>query len=159
MNLFILDSDPWAAAKAHHDKHVVKMILESAQMLCTAHHLASLDPSPHLYKPCFHNHPCTKWVRENNRNYYWGLNYFIALCFEYSHRYNKIHSSYKKLSALLVNVPETLDFSSKVTDFAQAMPDKYKNKDAVKAYRDYYKGEKINQSKWTRRQEPSWING
>ena len=72
MNIFYLDSDPYVAAKMHCDKHVVKMILESAQMLSTAHRVLDGDEYADergLYKMAHKNHPSTIWVRTSTDNY------------------------------------------------------------------------------------------
>ena len=102
MNIFYLDKDPVKAAKLQYNKHVVKMILESAQMLCTAHHVLDnrvrlLDDIP--YKITHVNHPSTKWVRTNNRNYMWLYHHMMALGDEYTKRYNK-----KCLMSIKMNV-------------------------------------------------------
>jgi hypothetical protein len=166
MNIFYLDEHPILAAQYHCDKHVVKMILESAQMLCTAHYkmfvpsmyqreytgkLQGID----LYKPTHKNHPCTKWVCESKQNYWYLYELFLALCDEYTHRYNKIHLSDKKFRAILGYIPNGIqDFD--FTQPAQAMPDRYKNDCSVSAYRDYYINEKSHIAKWTKRDAPYW---
>ena len=88
MNIFKLDESPVVSAKYACDKHVVKMILESAQMLCAVHPEGTAP-----YKRSFYNHPCTKWVRESARNYEWLLLHAYALCAEYTSRYDKVHKS------------------------------------------------------------------
>ena len=88
MNIFVLDESPVVSAKYACDKHVVKMILESAQMLC------SVQPEGTApYKRTHYNHPCTKWVRESSRNYEWLLIHAYALCDEYTRRYDKVHKT------------------------------------------------------------------
>lgn len=160
MNRFILDVDPAQAAIEHNDKHVVKMILEEAQMLSTAHHLSfsgiTEDFASRIYKPTHKNHPCAVWVRQSEQNYLWGLSLFAALCKEYSHRYGKIHKSfslYPWLSQLPRHVP-----SIGLTPFPQAMPDHCKRDSSVEAYRVYYVIEKSGIAKWTNRPAPKWWN-
>ena len=100
MNIFYLDRDPVVAAKMHCDKHVVKMILESAQMLSTAHRVLDGDEYADergLYKMAHKNHPSTIWVRTSTDNYMWLNRLFGALCKEYTYRYNKQHSSQKHI--------------------------------------------------------------
>jgi len=83
MNIFYLHEEPEICAQMHNDKHCVKMILESAQMLCTAHRaLDGNDKCDNLfmYKQAHLNHPSTKWVRENIYNYKWMFNLFEELC-------------------------------------------------------------------------------
>ena len=92
MNIFVLDKDPYVAAQMMCDKHVVKMILEGCQMLSTVHSLDVIqDNKPTLYKPCFHNHPCTIWAGKSMGNFIWLCELGIELCKEYSYRYEKDH--------------------------------------------------------------------
>jgi len=113
MNIFFLDSDPQIAATYMCDKHVIKMILESAQLLCTCHHITgSLMENKNLYpdipskfyKLTHKNHPCSKWLREHKRNYEWLATHAHYLCNEYSSRYNnKTHASSPLIHWLLNN--------------------------------------------------------
>ena len=90
MNIFYLDHDPRLAAQYHCDKHVVKMILESAQLLCTAVNIrAGGQVSP--YKTTHVNHPCSIWVRQNSANAMWVWYLLCYLNAEYSFRYGKLH--------------------------------------------------------------------
>ena len=105
MNIFYLDSDPVKAAKVQYNKHVVKMILESAQMLCTAHHL--LDPcnSDDIpYKIAHKNHPSTIWVRQSASHYLWLYHHMIALGEEYTRRYNKTHLTITNVKMFLLDI-------------------------------------------------------
>lgn len=131
MNIFILDESPYLSAKYHCDKHVPKMILESAQMLSTV-----LDGP---YKPTHKNHPCTKWVAESWSNAMWLWQLTKYLNEEYKHRFNhmKDHKSWVAIKDLDLVMPTMLP-DEPLTPFAQAMPEEYKNDDAVQAYRDYY---------------------
>ena len=139
MNIFYLDKDPIAAAVVQYNKHVVKMILESAQMLCAAHHILG-DPDDVPYKLAHKNHPCTIWVRENSLHYDWLYEHMMALGDEYTARYNKTHMSIDKCKHLNIhprNIPhETFEQPP------QCMPDEYKNECSVQAYWNYYIGEK-----------------
>lgn len=153
MNIFPLDTVPSIAAKMHNDKHVVKMILETAQMLSTAHHIRGSPYIDKVYKQAYVNHPCTIWVRRTSRNYDWALRLFKALLEEYTHRYGKIHKSSELLEYLSYNPVPKGPFKP----FPQAMPDIYKHKDPVIAYRRYYIGEKSYFSKWTKRPIPEWF--
>ena len=146
MNIFYLDEDPFKAAQVQYNKHVVKMILESAQMLCTAqHHYAekheiNADYIP--YKKAHYNHPSTVWVRQNVHHYDWLWNHMIGLAEEYTNRYNKKHLSATKLmDAEMYVSPEGMpDIEFKQPP--QCMPDEYKHKCSVQAYWNYYIGEK-----------------
>ena len=156
MNIFILDTDPVKCAKYHSNKHVVKMILETAQMLSSAHRILGED-HPDLYRLTHKNHPCTKWVCESIANYNWAYSLFEALEKEYEHRYNKQHLSWKKLHNVLKNAPSKLNHSD-LTPFALAMPDQYKHiNDPVQSYRSYYIGEKSHIFQWKNRPVPYWV--
>ena len=142
MNIFYLHSDPIEAAKLQYNKHVVKMILESAQMLCTAHHL--LDPcnSDDIpYKVAHKNHPSTIWVRQSAPHYLWLYHHMIALGEEYTKRYGKQHLTITKCKDVLARYPGGI-FNIGFSQPPQAMPDKYKHKNAIHAYWQYYIGDK-----------------
>ena len=150
MNIFVLDNNPHVAAMYACDKHVVKMILESAQMLC------SVQPEGTApYKRSFYNHPCTKWVRASSANYDWLIEHARALCTEYSRRYGKVHKSEKVIDWCDANRPELPDVG--LTPFAQAMPEDYKNEDAVEAYRTYYRNDKRRFATWKDVDPPTWF--
>lgn len=152
MNIFVVDNDPKIAARQLCDKHVVKMILESAQMLCSA-----FENGEAPYKRSFYNHPCTKWARESQANYEWLLTHAYELCEEYFNRYGKIHKSLDAIDWCDNNYHKLNLPNVGLTTFAQAMPDEYKNDNAVKAYRDYYNGEKSYFAKWTNQLVPDWF--
>lgn len=160
MNIFVLSKFPELCALYHCDKHVVKMILESAQMISTAIRLTT-DVSPYqdevLYKKSFQNHPSAIWVRESFGNYTWHLRLWNSLCREYTYRYGKVHKSYSRLNLLFNSNKPNFDKVG-ITPMPQCMPEEYKNPSTVKAYRDYYIGEKYSFAKWTRRTEPEWFN-
>jgi hypothetical protein len=134
------------------------MILEGCQMLSTVHSLDTVqDNKITLYKPCFHNHPCTIWARASKSNYYWLANHTFELTNEYSSRYyGKIHKSTDMAYWFTKNAPSNLP-NTICTDFAQAMPEQYKNVDGVTAYRAYYLGEKAKFAKWKLGNEPMWF--
>lgn len=146
MNIFILDKNPRIAARMHCDKHVPKMILETAQMLSTAHHVYDTPQASFVYKKAHLNHPCTKWVRESVDNYGWTFELFRELNNEFVRRRGKKHLSWTKLSTHLSHTPSLPLLG--LTPFAQAMPDQYKQEDAVEAYRAYYRGDKATFAKW-----------
>ena len=166
MNIFMLDYNPILAARMHCDKHVVKMILESAQMLSTAHRVLDGDDYADaniLYKPTHKNHPSNVWVRENHDNYRWLHFLFLHLLLEYEKRYNKTHAC-NRLVNHLSPCPENIITDDEKNVFnvhlylPQCMPDQYKVEgDAVQAYRNYYKAEKSYFAKWQRgTSEPTW---
>ena len=141
MNIFYLDEDPKLAAIYQYNKHVVKMILESAQMLCTAHHVyGNTDDVP--YKQAHLNHPSTIWCRKSIPNYMWLYNHMIALGDEYTKRYGKKHLSITKCKEFLSVAPQEINKYASFTQPPQAMPDEYKDKCSVQAYWNYYIGEK-----------------
>ena len=134
MNIFVLDLNIKKCARYHCDRHVVKMILESAQMLSSALRLNGWD---HGYKVTHPNHPCTIWTRASLSNWKW-LRKLAS--------WNLIQS---------LPLPPINDLG--LTAFAQAMPEKYKNKNPVLAYRSFYLEEKTSLFQWTKRTTPLWI--
>ena len=150
MNIFLLDLSPQLAAQYQVDKHVIKMILESAQLLCSAYP-EGVAP----YKRTHYNHPCAKWTRESFANWAWLLEHAYALSTEYTYRYGKVHKCHSILDWLALNPPNLL--ATPQTAFMQCMPEAYKNPDPVVAYRAYYCGEKQHIAHWNKgRSKPSW---
>lgn len=175
MNIFYLDNDPTIAAQMHCDKHVVKMILETAQLLSTAHRLLDgtqyIDSSSGrkikrwklngindslLYKATHINHPSNVWVRETSGNYEWTYNLFVALCDEYTFRYGKTHLTDTKLRAALKNIPKNI-LNKQKTIIPQCMPNHCARLNPVSGYRNYYITEKKSMLKYTKRNVPSWV--
>ena len=154
MNIFILDKDPVIAARMYCDKHLVKMLCELGQLLSTAHYEHDSSVKHLVYKKTHYNHPCSKWCRLTSSNYDWTYYHFIELCFEYERRYKKVHLTYKKLANLLFINPCP---QGPLTEFAQAMPDEYKNEDPVIAYRQYYISDKSRFAKWQYSKIPEWF--
>ena len=158
MNIFYLDRDPVIAAQMMCDKHVVKMILESAQMLSTAHRICgdnTYADKVGLYKLTHMNHPSCKWVRADQHNYMWVYNHMIALMKEYTYRYGKHHAT-ERLLEPLSNVPAI--YRTGFTDPPQCIPDYCKNDDTVSAYQNYYILEKSDFATWKRRDKPEWFH-
>jgi len=166
MNLFILSRNIQECVEFMFDKHIVKIILEAVQMLCTALHLLDvtrdLPPDVKLYKIAHKNHPVTIWIRTSLENYLWTLDLVEAMHEEWKYRYNhppeKEHKSYQ-LSTLLRKYAPTADKfpSTGLTTFAMAMPDACKREDPVEAYRVYYQTpEKRKLASWKKRDKPSW---
>ena len=147
MNVFFLDKNTWECAKMHCDKHIVKMIIEYAQLMSTAHRV--LDGTQYteiqngrkikrwrhgrdnyeqlLYKASHISHPSAIWTRDNASNYNWLYKLWVGLCCEYTHRYGKIHLTENKLYT------------------------------SIKSYRNYYLKEKSRFAKWTKRNIPEWF--
>ena len=140
MNIFYLHSDPAVAASYFYDKHKVKMILECAQMLCTAHIALGNENVP--YKKSHLNHPSSVWVRANNENYQWLYDHMLALGKEYTKRYNKNHLTITKCKDILAVAPLNIPTGS-FNEPPQCMPDEYKvDNDSVSAYWNYYEQDK-----------------
>lgn len=153
MNIFVLDHDIQTCARNHCDQHVIKMILESAQLMCTALNKKGFVTP---YRSTHQNHPCVLWVEESYDNFLWLRDLALQLNKEYRFRYQKTndHAS--------INVIQTLDHtpyeSIGLTPFVQAMPTEYKVPgNAVQAYRNFYIGTKLGFATWTRRQKPRWL--
>ena len=140
MNIFYLDKCPYKAAELQYNKHVVKMILESAQMLCTAHHHYDLFTDV-PYKKAHYNHPSTIWCRQNKNHYRWLYNHMIGLGQEYEDRYGKTHLSITKCKGPLFTYPVDIP-QGKFEQPPQCMPDEYKDKCSIQAYWNYYIGDK-----------------
>jgi hypothetical protein len=134
MNIFYLAHNPTDCAQMHCDKHVVKMILETAQLLSTAHHeRGSTAP----YKPTHRNHPSAVWVRSGVKQYRWAYSLLEALSDEYTLRYGKVHKTWERCSEALSQPPEGIA-DLFFTPPPQCMPDECKHSGAVTAYRNYY---------------------
>lgn len=164
MNIFFLSLNPEEAAKLHCDKHVVKMIIETAQLLYSAHWV--LNPEglhEKAYKLAHKNHPCSIWVRQSITNYMWLSSLGWWLCKEYQYRYgeNKEHKTQNHIEWLIEHPPKSipnLGFSKP----AQAMPDEYKREDTIEAYKTFYIESKFKQRgivNYTKREWPQFING
>lgn len=140
MNIFYLQKDPIQAAKDLCDEHVLKMGIETAQLLCTAHWETGKEAP---YKRTHKNHPSAIWARQSIQHYRWLVTHGLAIIEEFTHRYGKDHKTRIVLEWCRDNEPAISD-----TNFVappQAMPDEYKNEDAVEAYRNYYIKDKIEQ--------------
>ena len=155
MNIFFLDLDPYKAAQLQCDKHVVKMVLETAQLLSSAHHLTGSEHADKLYRLTHKNHPSAVWVRQSDDNYVWTLMHLKGLLAEYTFRYNKIHKT-SKLVSILENVPDLP--AEELTEPPQCMYDDCKHPDLVHAYRLYYaEKQKEITMRWTKRNKPVWL--
>jgi hypothetical protein len=177
MNIFMVDSDPVVAAQSLVDRHVVKMILESAQLLSTAHRLLDGNQSVEksktgrkvkrwrladtredvLYQATHVNHPSAVWCRQSVENYNWLYEHFFALLLEYNYRYGKTHKCAGQLAYMLACPPYNLkDYD--MTDMKPAMAAEYIiSENPVENYRNYYKRGKTHLHKWTKRVKPAWL--
>ena len=156
MNIFHLHKDPKICAEYHCDKHVVKMILETAQMLSTAYR-RNFGDNDDLYKTAFPKHPMTIWVGDSGYNFKWSLDLLDELLHQYTLRYNKVHTT-KKISDLLHNRHNKWNcWKTEFTPPPQCMPDQYKHKDYITAYKQYYIGEKKRFAKYTGVDTPKFL--
>jgi len=146
VNIFLLDHNPVVAAEMQCDRHVIKMTLETAQILST------ITGGP--YKPTHQNHPCTVWARETRTNFNWLVRHGLALSAEYTYRYGKRHKCQDIIEAIAANTPSD-KFPVGCTDFVKCMPDEYKVPDVVLSYRNYYHS-KARFARWTKRAVPFW---
>jgi hypothetical protein len=163
MNIFILDNCPVKAAQFACDKHSTKMCVELLQQLGSAviRHGATSDMMPLTAKGTplkggYHNHPCARWCGDSRENYNWASIHALELCNEYTKRYGKIHACQKGIEILCdmdYLIPE-----GELTNHAQAMPEEYKDSDAVIAYRNYYLNDKKDFAKWKMGNVPYWWN-
>ena len=166
MNIFFLDRDPAKAARYHCDKHVVKLILESAQLLSTAHRVLDGDNNHQLnndsmnitlYKATHINHPSAKWVRSGIMEYRWTFDLFFFLLVEYNLRWNKKHKCNSMINSLMdapQNIP-TNDFN--LTDPPLVMPEDCMAACPVYSYRKYYMTHKKDIAQWKYSPRPDWF--
>lgn len=176
MNIFYLHSDPKVCAAMHNDKHVVKMILEYAQLLSTAHRILdgklvegvsksgrkakryqlANERDAVLYAATHANHPSAVWARQSDKNYDWLFALFQECLNEYTHRYGKVHST-SRLEVWLASQPVHIP-QGEFTEPTPAMPDEYKVAgDSVTSYRNYYLNDKVKMSRWTNSPMPTWF--
>lgn len=156
MNIFFLDRDPKVAAKYHADQHVVKMAIEYAQLLSSAIHLTGSTSNEYTYKPTHLMHPCTLWTAESLSHWEWLWRLGHNVGNEYTKRYGKIHRSTRTLRNL--PVPNKIPDVGWLCDPPQAMPDEYKHKDTVQAYRNFYMFDKVKFARWNHSESPYWMN-
>lgn len=152
MNIFYLSYDIEENVRFHCDKHVVKMILESAQMLCAIQHLTGNPDVP--YKLTHKNHPCTLWAMSSIENYAYLYSLAVLLGEEYTYRYGRVHKSISVVEALRIPSLPDIPFSHP----PKCVHDDFKNvPDVVEAYRAYYIRDKGDFCRWTRREVPGWF--
>jgi hypothetical protein len=181
MNIFYLNPNPRICAEMHLDKHVVKMIVEYAQLLSTAHRVLDGEKftdktannrsiqrwrltddvlEKNLYKATHANHPSAVWVRQSVQNYMWLAELLEELCGEYTHRYGKVHKVERDglMQMLKNNFPVMLSDGG-FTEPTPAMPDTYKvTNDSIKSYQNYYIHDKARFAKWKNREAPEWFS-
>lgn len=149
MNIFVLDLDPRTAAISLCDKHAVKMVVESTQMLCTVANKLGIETP---YKDAHPNHPATLWAGGSRQNCSWTWWNALHISYEYSYRYRRVHKCHPiildlmKLSFELPNIG--------FTPRPLCMPDEYKTNSIVQSYRNYYIGDKAYMARWNKRRKP-----
>lgn len=161
MNIFILDKNVVLSASYHCDKHIVKMLTETCQILSTVYREVAKEEIPDfIYKATHKNHPCVKWCRESRSNFIYCIHLGFELYNEYQHRYNKPekHKRAKIILDYLNKKQFDLYFENFYeTPFALAMPEQYKSDNTVEAYRAYYCHCKNHLFKWTKREIPPFV--
>lgn len=181
MNIFYLHEDPRQCAEWMVDKHVVKMILETAQLLSTAHRVIDgievklelekdgkirkktawvLDDDRNdiLYNATHVNHPSAIWCRQSVSNYNWLVDHLFALGDEYRYRYGKTHLTITKLGVPIASPPLNLK-AWDMTPMPSCMDVQYKiSEDPIANYRNYYKYGKATMHNWKKREAPEWIS-
>ena len=176
MNIFYLDRQPKACAEMHLDKHVVKMIIEYAQLMSTAHRVLDGeeyydltannrkikrwrlkdDREAKLMKASHVNHPSNVWARANHLNYKWLYEMWVHLLDEYTYRYGKVHAC-ARLKDDLAKLPEKIPVGLSETEPTPAMPDDCKiTNNSLASYHKYYNEKKTRFARWTKRPAPNW---
>lgn len=174
MNIFILDKDIQTSVQSYIDKHIVKIPLEVAQLLCTARRHSG-DERP-KYKSTHVNHPWSLFTRLNRENYLYVCCYGMELCTEYEHRYGKIHACRKVIIDCVMSSPFFYNLQADIPKIYSlsrigyfdnrlpcCVPNEYKGDNVVQSYRDYYIEDKVfNKSgklmaSWKNRNKPSWF--
>lgn len=178
MNIFYLDKDPKTCAEMHCDKHVVKMIIEYAQLMSTAHRVIDgeeyYDKTANgskirrwrmdndymengLMKASHVNHPSNVWVRSGKENYQWLCQMWLWTLKEYTHRYGKHHACEARVEYLM-DPPKNIPLVP-FTEPTPAMPDECKiANDSLASYHKYYTERKVSFAKWTKREIPIWFS-
>jgi len=156
MNIFHLDKNPKICAEYHCDKHVVKMILETGQMLSTAYQRhCGIDEQ--LYKPAYPKHPMTIWVGNSGGNFSWTMKLFEQLLNQYTTRYKKVHKTTRIFDLLHNKHKLWHTWKTEFTPPPLCMPDEYKCDDYVQAYRNYYIGDKKEFARYTSVDVPKFM--
>lgn len=155
MNIFIFDEDIKKNVSFYPDKYIVKMLLENVQILSSVYYFRNSVYDPE-YKLAYKNHPCNIWARESFENFMYLRDLVKEIYNEFKFRYNKEHKSGIVFEKMKPYIPSGFP-KDELTPFAQAMPDIYKDKDPVKAYRNYFIGEKKHIAKWSKREVPYWF--
>ena len=173
MNIFATDENPIIAARNLCDKHINKMIVESAQMLANGFSLERLaqDDVPRNQKgePRTHGypkHPCTLWTYETTGNMDWLCSHALEMGNERRYRWpdRAKHFSLDFISWCRDNIYDSLAPVGELTDFAVAISEdmncrkrveNFNDLSSIDKYRFYYKHDK-EFAEWTKRTRPNW---
>lgn len=154
MQIFVLDLNPQESAKFLCNKHLPKMALESTQLLSNA---IPIEFAP--YKRSYLKHPCALWVLESKENFLWLVDHGLAICKEYTYRYNRTHACEPIIERISGMAHKGVWKRQEATPFVQCIPSQYKvENNPVEAYRAYYNNDKSRFAKWTKREVPFWWN-
>lgn len=156
MNIFYLSHNPEECAQWHINRHM-KLAVEAGQMLSTTLWELGIEGP---YKPTHSNHPCRLWTKKRD-NFIYTLELGLAICKEYTYRYDKIHASQSKLELIGKHVSQIPPGSSVP---ALAMPEEFRGPDPIESYRAYYRTKTHDRAgrrmdKWTKRNPPEWFYG
>jgi len=151
MNIYVLSRDVAEAARYHVDRHVAKMIVESAQILCTVLYDTGVSAP---YRPTHRHHPAVRWAQASLANWRWSRALALALNDEYRYRFRRPHDH--RSAIVIRSLPEPDLPDRGLTPFAQIMPEPNRRDDPVAAYRAFYAAEKAHLARWTRRPVPEW---
>ena len=157
MNIFVTDNSPIVSAVNLDDKRLIKMVLESAQMLSTAMHVVGAPNPP--YKKTHVNHPCSVWARTTRANYRWLMDHFNELCIEYWRRYGKIHKCFNHINTFIT--AESFMPTGDLMSFANCS--RFKDIETIQAYKltmiaKWTEDEnKKRKARWTKNMPPNWF--
>jgi hypothetical protein len=159
MNIFVLDKSQLNNVQYYIDAHVIKQVLETAQILCTVRH--SIGDHNAEYRATHIHHPCTIWAGQSSKNYEWLCELGLTIAQEYSYRYGKDHKSADIILDCYNSIP---DIPGELTDSPTCMADKFIiSNSLVDNYRNYYINDKVFDksgnlmAKWTKRSRPDWF--
>ena len=172
MNIFVTSPDPAECAAVLADAHVIKMSVETAQILSSAlHRMGFVRPSGcgvglalgcMFYKPTHTGHPCVMWAARDMRNFGWLIQHGIFLCAEYSRRFGcKRHGSLDVIERAAEVAMRLPGYSSEPPSaFARVFPDSFADLGVHEGYRAYLKAKyqswPESRQRWTNSQRPAW---
>lgn len=163
MNIFYLDTDRHVSVSYHVDRHVMKMPIETTQMLSTVlrerfNVVAPTEGTGKIYKSVYVTHPCTRWVGETHNNFIWTWLFGVALCDEYTHRYGKVHACRQVLDTIFDLTPKADSWTyNGITYRPKCVRAEFKQFDTVTAYRLQYITTKARLHSWTNREVPDFV--